>query len=376
MIKSLAWVAASVFVGGGTVAAITVSHNAQFNKNSHPVVNAGPRTVNSPEGHPPLGVGAGPEGNIMAMLTQGVANALHISPAKVEQELNSGQNLNQIAQHAGSSASALKQALIQDAQAEIHKAVVAGLFTSSQANRLDSHLNAWFSQIMGQSPVQWQKLVAHQGAQVMMGMLVNDVSSALHISPTTVQKDMKSHKSLAQIANNAGSSASALETALLQDARSQIQKGVSVGVLTRAQANVLDAHMGVGIDHLVTQNPAQWQHSSRSWGKGVKGIMGILLEKTAQSLHMSVGTLRADLHSGQTPAQMATHAGSSPKALEATLLSDAKTRLLNVKSMGLMNSAQTSRLESHMSVMINQWVTGGWSHKASISFGMHGTAGA
>ncbi len=371
MIKSLAWVAASVFVGGGTVAAITVSHNAGFKPNPHAVINTGQRSANSAEHGPQFGAWGQPGAlNVMGMLANSVAAALHISPATVQQELSSGQTLTQIAQHAGSSPATLRAALLQDAQAEIHKAVSVGLFTSSQASRLDSHLNAWANQMMTQNPLQWQRLMSQQGAQIMRGMFVNDVSSALHMSPATVKADMAAHEGLAQIAKNAGSSTTTLESALAQDARTQIQKGVSIGVLTSPQAKVLDGHINGAINHIVTQNPGQWQHSSHSWK--AQGPMGLVLQKAAQSLHMSVSTLKTDLGSGETPAQIAKNAGSSPAALESTLLNDAKTQLRNAVSSGLLNSTQASRLESHMSVMIDHWVMASGSNKGPSGFAMPG----
>ncbi len=371
MIKSLAWVAASVFVGGGTVAAITVSHNAGANATTHPVVNAGQRPVNKQGHHPRFGAWGMPGGlNVTDILANDVASALHVSPATVESELNSGQSLAQIAQHAGVSRASLKAVLLQDAQTEIQKAVSAGLFTASQAERLDSHLSPLLNRVMMQNPAQWRQLIARQGGQVMMGMFFNDVGSALHISAATVQTDMKSGQSLAEIAQHSGSSASALESALVQDARTQIQKGVSIGIFTSAQASRLDSHIGAVIDRVVTQSPGRWRHFAGF--QSPRGFMGPLLQKTAAALHISPSTLGTDLSSGETLSQIAQHAGTSTSALESTLMKDAQAQIQKAVSNGLLTPAQGTRIKSHLSVMIDHWVTGNWSHKTSMASPMPG----
>jgi len=92
----------------------------------------------------------------------------------------------------------------------------------------------------------------HGPGMIGFGNLITDAAKALNLSPGTVQADLKAGQSLATIAANHGSSASALEATLVQDATTQIQSAVAAGKLSATQASQLETHLSTMIDRMVT----------------------------------------------------------------------------------------------------------------------------
>jgi len=254
MVKSLAWIAASAFVGVGAMGAVAVTHQGS----SPSAIRAANLLMagNAPASPSDSWSGHGGPG-LMGNLVQNVAQALNLSTSTVTADLKAGQSLATIAQNHGSSASALEATLLQDAESQIQHAVSTGHLTASQASHIEAHLSTRIDHLVTATP-------GTGGFPRPMGRgwghLLNDAAQALNLSTSTVTADLKAGQSLATIAQNHGSSASALEATLLQDAESQIQHAVSTGHLTASQASQIEAHLSTRIDHLVTATRTGWAH--------------------------------------------------------------------------------------------------------------------
>ncbi len=193
------------------------------------------------------------------------------------------------------------------------------------------------------------------------GNLVTEAATTLKISTATVQADRKAGDSLATIAVDNGSSASALEAALLTDAQSAIAAAVSAGKITSTQATTIESKLSAMIDQQVTSSPSAMQG-----GLGGGRMMGNLVTETATTLKISTATVQADLKAGDTLATIAVDNGSSASALEAALLTDAESSIAAAVSAGKITSAQATTVESKLSAMIDQAVTGQWAHGGSM----------
>jgi hypothetical protein len=76
-------------------------------------------------------------------------------------------------------------------------------------------------------------------------------ASTIGITPQALRADLKSGKSIAQVAAANGSSASAVESALTTAADHAVQQAQSAGKLTSAQAATIEARLPARIDKAV-----------------------------------------------------------------------------------------------------------------------------
>lgn len=82
------------------------------------------------------------------------------------------------------------------------------------------------------------------------------------------------------------------------------------------------------------------------------------LRNVAKTLKISSNTVTANLKSGQSLATIAQRTGSSAAILETTLLQDAKSQIQNAVATDHLTSAQTTRIESRLTPIIDNWVVG------------------
>ncbi|PSR33929.1 MAG: hypothetical protein C7B44_14285 [Sulfobacillus thermosulfidooxidans] len=265
MLKPITIMAAGILVAGGAGLAVTAhggTHSASTLQNIELSANAQASGSNSPAhwGHRD---GFGPRGQWM----KDAAKALNLSTSTLKADLKAGQSLATIAQDHGSSASALESTLLSDAKAKIQAAVSAGKMTQTQATQMESHLSTMIDQMVTRTGMMpkggaWN----HRGGFGMMGNVMSTIAKDLNISTSTLKADLKAGQSLATIAQDHGSSASALESTLLSDAQAKIQSAVSAGKLTQTQATQMESHLSTLIDQMVTHSgPMGHMHYHGSW---------------------------------------------------------------------------------------------------------------
>jgi len=208
----------------------------------------------------------------------------------------------------------------------------------------------------------WSHSGNDKGMGGLMGNLISDAATALKLSPSTVKADLKAGDTLATIAVDNGSSASALEASLLADAESALAAAVSAGKITSAKQTAIESKLSTMIDHFVTSSP-----QAMYGGRGAGMLMGNLISDAATALKLSPSTVKADLKAGDTLATIAVDNGSSASALEASLLAEEESALAAKVSAGKITSAEQTSIESKLSTMIDQVVTGHWGHPRPMS---------
>lgn len=309
-------------------------------------------------------------GNLMA----DAAKALNISTSTLQADMKAGDSLATIAANNGSSATALEATLLADAKAQIQSSVSSGKITSTQATTIEAHLSTMIDNFVTMKPGSMKAGKGGMGA--LMGTLQSDVAKALNISTSTLQADMKAGDSLATIAANNGSSATALESALTTDATNEINSLVSSGKITSTQATSIEANLSKMIDAYVTNKPG----SMPQGGGGMLGsFMKDVTSDVATALNISTTTVQTDMKSGESLATIAANNGSSATALESALTTDATNEINSLVSSGKLTSTQATSLEANLSKMIDGFVTrtpgkmtnggfhgwsGGWGTKA------------
>ena len=94
---------------------------------------------------------------------------------------------------------------------------------------------------------QW--LRAHRKGLRAQGLTIS--ATTIGITPQALKTELKSGKSIAQVASEHGSSATAVEAALTTAADNAVTQAETAGKLTSAQAAKIDARLPARIDKLV-----------------------------------------------------------------------------------------------------------------------------
>lgn len=181
------------------------------------------------------------------------------------------------------------------------------------------------------------------------------VADYLGLTPAQLRADLKSGKTLAQIADaTPGKSAAGLIRALTDLAKSKLDKAVAAGKLTADQEQAILGRLGPfvtavvnGGKHAVTKLP------HRALVPGLKEALDYLGLTPAQIL--------ADLASGETLAQIADSTpGKSADGLIQTLTSAAKARLDKAVAAGKLTSDQEQALLGRLTTLVTAVVNGTW----------------
>lgn len=355
MTKSWLLLAAGVVAAGGTAGVLSL--NQQVSAASGLKASAA-----QIEAKKPSGAHHGWNRPFMRQAMTDVAKALNLTPTALKSDLQSGDSIATIAKKNNVNVATVESTLLTNAKTAIQAAVAAGQLTSAQASTIEANLSSRIDTLVTESPRQFMGLHMMGSKTGMMRGLLKDAASALNISPATLKSGLQSGESLATIASNNKSSASALISTLVSDATAKLQSAVSSGALTQAQATQVEGSLTPWITTLVSQAPLRLPPGHR-FGAFARGS---LINDAASVLNMPVATLQSDLKSGES---LASIAGSSKvSSLESTLVQDATATIQSAVKAGQLNPAMATKLESHLTQMIDQFVTstghprgpGGW----------------
>jgi uncharacterized membrane protein len=187
---------------------------------------------------------------------------------------------------------------------------------------------------------------------------------------------------LNDFAKHLGVSTSKVQTAYTQALQDQLNAMVKSGKLTQAQANEILKHAKDD-----GSNPFQGPFGERFRGGGgpgfgfgfgfhghphgfggtfgapmIGGPFGQGLDTAAKYLGVSEATLRSDLQSGKSLADVAKSKGKSVSGLEAALLADAKTRLETAVAHKHLTKQQETKILAGISKFIDAIVTHNFTH--------------
>ena len=176
-----------------------------------------------------------------------IASYLGLTPAQLRQQLRAGKTLAQIAVAQGKSVAGLEDAIYKDVQTHLDQAVAKGRLTSAQEQAMLAELKAHLDDIVNHSgpPAGARGARApHFGAAV---------ASYLGLTRTELRTQLRSGKSLAQIATAQGKTVAGLKAAILAAAKTRLDKAVTTGKLTAAQEQTLLDKLAAHIDDLVNR---------------------------------------------------------------------------------------------------------------------------
>src|SRR5438552_3714862 len=178
------------------------------------------------------------------------------------------------------------------------------------------------------------------------------VASYLGLTADDRLAQLKSGKTLAQIAATQGKSVSGLEDVMYADAKTHLDQAVADGKLTAAQEQTMLADLKSHLDDIV--------NSTGPAAGGPRLVVGgpPFGAAAASYLGLSTDELRTQLQSGKSLAQIAAAQDKSVAGLEAAILAEAKSHLEQAVADGKLTAARAkamlAELTSHLDDLVNR----------------------
>jgi urease accessory protein UreF len=191
-------------------------------------------------------------------------------------------------------------------------------------------------------------------------------AKAIGITESALKTALESGQSLADIATAHGVAPSAVISALVAAATTQIDAAVTGGKLTQTEATTLIGHLTTAITALVNRTDSD---AGSGGGKDspLMGMLGDPLSIVAKALGITESTLKTDLANGQSLAQIATAIGVSPTTLISGLVSEATTFINALVTKGVLTQAQATSIISDLTSAVTAIVNGTIPNLGSLS---------
>lgn len=174
------------------------------------------------------------------------------------------------------------------------------------------------------------------------------IAAYLGLTPAQLREQLRSGKTLAQIAVARGKTVSGLEAAIYADVQAHLDQAVANGRLSAAQEQALLTRLKARLDDIVN-------HAVPALGRPVRPRLG---SAVATYLGVTPAQLRTELRAGKSLAQIATGHGKTVAGLKSAILDAVKTRLDKAVARGRLTAAQEKtildRLSAHLDQLVNR----------------------
>jgi hypothetical protein len=198
-----------------------------------------------------------------------VAKYLGLTEVQLLKQLQNGKSLADIAKAQGKTTAGLEQAITAAAKTRLDKAVANKRLTAAQEQKILSALSANMNDVVNNTPAKGApgllgfgfgfagpaKLGLHRA--LFLGPAAPATAAAKYLGLTKVQlrQQLRSGKTLAQIAKAQGKSTSGLEQAITASIKARLDKAVANKRITSAQEQKLLMGLSTGIDAMVNGTP-------------------------------------------------------------------------------------------------------------------------
>ncbi|MCL6576956.1 hypothetical protein [Kyrpidia sp.] len=249
MKKSLLYSALALAVAGGGAAAVTAA--APF-----AVAAADTATTASGSTQPAQAEHHQPWGGVLSTAAQ----VLGVTPQQLAQNLRSGQSIAQVAQSKGVSEQQVIDAVVQKISASIDQKVQSGKLSQDKAAQMKANLSARVKNI-----VEHAGSLEEKGHSFARGGIA-DAASILGMTPQDLLAQLKTGKSIADVAQSKGTSEAQLIDALMNKEKDALTKFVE----HKWDGNKAEGTAGSGED---SQAPAASSNSGSSAGTTTSSTM-------------------------------------------------------------------------------------------------------
>ena len=181
--------------------------------------------------------------------------------------------------------------------------------------------------------------------------LLPAAAAYLGVTPVALRTELRSGKSLAQIATAKGKSVDGLETALVAAIKTKVDAAKAAGKIDAARADRLLQRAPRLVERLVNAKP-------RARATRARAARGGLLKAAATYLGVTNAQLVTDLRAGKSLAQVATAKGKSVDGLEQALLAALKQKVDAAVAAGRLPAARAQKLleraPAHIERLVNR----------------------
>jgi hypothetical protein len=182
------------------------------------------------------------------------------------------------------------------------------------------------------------------------GGLLNAAAEYLELSPPELRAEVRTGKSLAQVATMRGKSVGALKAALLTAFRANIDTALTSGRLDPARAQKLVARAPAIVERLVQRTPnARAKHAH---------VRGGMLKAAGDYLGLSPKELVYELRSGTSLADVANARGKSLDGLARALFAAFKAKVDAAVAAGRLDATKAQKLleraPGHIEQLVNR----------------------
>jgi hypothetical protein len=177
------------------------------------------------------------------VLLAAAAQYLQLDRAVLANDLRSGQSLAEIANARGKSVSGLEAALVGAVKVKLDAAVKAGRMSSASEQRVLARVQRVVGRLVN------VKLAARPAAKA---RLLGAAAAYIGIKPKALLAEVKG-KSLAQVATAHGKTAAGLKAALLAPFEARLEKAVTAGRLSPADAQARIGRISARLDALISK---------------------------------------------------------------------------------------------------------------------------
>jgi len=146
------------------------------------------------------------------------------------------QYLQTLASKLNVSVTTLEQDQLAAREAVINQAVTNGKLTQAQATAIEQKMTSHQACTGSSQRAPWQRYVARQFLRKYRSNIVSQVAQGLHLTSSQLQSDLKSGKSLTQIATTQHVTVAQLKTIVTNTVENTLKTAVSAGDLTQAQS--------------------------------------------------------------------------------------------------------------------------------------------
>jgi lambda repressor-like predicted transcriptional regulator len=265
------------------------------------------------------------------------ADYLGLSVDELTNELEGGASLAEIATEHGKSVDGLKQALIDAAKSDLDKSVAAGDMTAEQEQQMLSELRSHIEDFVdrtGGAPFPPPKPLPDKPP---LGDPIAAPAAYLGLSVDELAQELESGKSLAEVANAQGKSVDGLKQAMIDAAKSDLDKSVAAGDMTAEQEQQVLSQLSSQIDDFVNGNGGlsiqienggpTIQIGIHIGGPGSDVALGGPYKTAADYLGLSVEQLTNGLQAGKSLADVAKEQGKSVEGLKQALVAAATAEI-------------------------------------------------
>lgn len=222
-------------------------------------IQQGPAGGPPPFGPPPFGPGGfGPHRALAFGPALGAAKYLGLTEGQLVNQLQSGKSLAQIAKAQGKTTTGLEQAITSALKTRLDKAVANKRITAAEEQKLLKGLTAHINDMVNNTPPKLAGPRARGPMGLGGGLLrgpATAVAKYLGLTRAQLVKQLRSGKSLADIAKAQGKTTSGLEQEITSAVKTRLDKAVANKRITAAEEQQMLRALSAHISDLVNGTP-------------------------------------------------------------------------------------------------------------------------